>query len=572
MNRKQRRAAQKADATAIRDVGAPGGEAQRLLFEATRCEQQQKLDEAARIYKRALALDPNNAQACNNLASLLQRQGKTKEASVHFARTLALMPQLLRQYNSIRATLVALLPPLDQALRRQSAAWPQRQIPSELFDGSFDSVAQNELLVQLLKSIPVQDVALERLLTALRRSLLTTHGEETDRLPFICALAQQCFINEYVFEVTPEEDQLVDSLVAALRSRSPNEVEIATVAMYVPLHSLGNANSFLTRRWSKPVEAVLDLQVRAPAEEAALRGFIPCLTPIADRVSRDVQKQYEENPYPRWVYPPAQVVPKSLDQYLQEQFPTARFKPTGKTEALDVLVAGCGTGHFAITAAQKYLGARVLAVDLSLSSLCYAKRNTPPSIAPRIEYAQADILNLASLGRSFDVVDVSGVLHHMKDPYEGWRILLSVVRPGGLMHLGFYSEAGRADVVAAREFIARHGYGTTAAEIRRCRQDLLRTPLATVSRFNDFFTTSECRDLLFHVQETRVDIPAIKKFIIEQGVQFVGFEFELPVLQRYWTEFGKSGWSLGDLDRWNAIEAENPATFSGMYQFWIQKP
>ncbi len=244
----------------------------------------------------------------------------------------------------------------------------------------------------------------------------------------------------------------------------------------------------------------------------------------------------------------------------------------GKTDALDVLVAGCGTGQFAIASAQKYLGARVLAVDLSLSSLCYAKRNTPAPLAAHIDYAQADILNLASIGRSFDIVDASGVLHHMADPFEAWRILLSLVRPGGFMHLGFYSETGRGDVVAAREFIARQGFGTTPAEIRRCRQELLKTPLASFSRFNDFFTTSECRDLIFHVQEARIDIPAIKTFIANQGVGFLGFEFDLAILQRYQAQFAAKGWSLTDLDRWHAFETENPSTFSGMYQFWIQKP
>ena len=45
-----------------------------------------------------------------------------------------------------------------------------------------------------------------------------------------------------------------------------------------------------------------------------------------------------------------------------------------------MLVAGCGTGWHAVGIAQKYHGARVLAVDLSLSSLCYAKRNTPAAL------------------------------------------------------------------------------------------------------------------------------------------------------------------------------------------------
>ena len=92
------------------------------------------------------------------------------------------------------------------------------------------------------------------------------------------------------------------------------------------------------------------------------------------------------------------------------------------------------------------------------------------------------------------MIDASGVLHHMADPFAGWRILLSLLRPGGLMHLGFYSELGRRDVVAARAFIAERGYGSTPADIRRCRQDLLDTPLRSVARFIDFFSTSECRD------------------------------------------------------------------------------
>ena len=91
---------------------------------------------------------------------------------------------------------------------------------------------------------------------------------------------------------------------------------------------------------------------------------------------------------------------------------------------------------------------QALAIDLSLSSLCYAKRKTPAELAERIDYAQADILNLASIDRSFDVIDACGVLHHMADPLQGWRILLTLLRPGGVMHLAFYSETGRSDVVA----------------------------------------------------------------------------------------------------------------------------
>jgi len=125
--------------------------------------------------------------------------------------------------------------------------------------------------------------------------------------------------------------------------------------------------------------------------------------------------------------------------------------------------------------------------------------------------------------------------------------------------------------VAARAFIAQHGYGTTPGEIRRARQDLLASPLASISRFNDFFSTSECRDLLFHVQESRTRIPDIKAFLTEHGLQFLGFEFAEPVMRHYQALFAQQHWPLGDLDRWHEFEMKYPDTFSGMYQFWVQK-
>ena len=48
-----------------------------------------------------------------------------------------------------------------------------------------------------------------------------------------------------------------------------------------------------------------------------------------------------------------------------------------------------------------------------------------------IEFAQADLLELGAIGRTFDVVECSGVLHHLADPFAGWRALLPLLRPGG---------------------------------------------------------------------------------------------------------------------------------------------
>jgi SAM-dependent methyltransferase len=192
-----------------------------------------------------------------------------------------------------------------------------------------------------------------------------------------------------------------------------------------------------------------------------------------------------------------------------------------------------------------------------------------------IEYAQADILALGSLGRSFDVIESSGVLHHLADPFAGWRVLLSLLRPGGFMTIGLYSEIARANIVGARAFIAERGYAATAEDIRRCRQDIIalddgRHALRSIAKIGDFFSTSGCRDLLFHVQEHRLNLTRIAEFLAANDLRFIGFELEPSVLRQYLSKV-PADTAMIDLASWDVFERENPDTFSAMYQFWVQK-
>ena len=577
MNRKQRRAAQKQNSSVSSSSPTTGDSIRPLLAQAAQAQAHNKLAEAARAYQRILALKPDHAEVLNNLGCVLQAQGKLAEASICFARALTLMPQLFDQFGGVMSALTMVSPPLGEAMRRAETAWPQRLSTQELLDGGLTPIAADPLLACILASAPVRDIALERALTSLRRSLLLMHAPDDAALVFACRLAKQCFINEYVFATTEEEDAAVEKIAAqvdgALASGADlAPLQITQLAMYRPLFTLAQALSLLDRPWPRPLNEMLTQQVREPMQEHALRDTIARLMPIDDVVSQRVRAQYEENPYPRWVRVAGQVEPTAIERYLRDLFPTAGFTAPGKTADLDVLVAGCGTGWQAIGTAQKFAGARVLAVDLSLSSLAFAKRQTPPSLAARIDYAQADILALGALDRRFDMIDASGVLHHMADPLAGWRILLTLLKPGGFMHVGLYSEVARRDVVEARAFIAERGYKATPADIRRCRQDILQTQLRSLASANDFFSMSECRDLLFHVQESRMTILQIKEFIAAQKLKFLGFEFAATAQRRFRALFEQNGWSTGNLDRWHEIETAHPETFAGMYHFWMQKP
>ncbi len=259
-----------------------------------------------------------------------------------------------------------------------------------------------------------------------------------------------------------------------------------------------------------------------------------------------------------------------MDHYIGMRFPGVPYKPLGH-RALDVLVAGCGTGQHAIQRALQFRSANILAIDLSLSSLSYAIRKTKELGLTNLRYAQADILALES-DRTFDVVDSSGVLHHLKDPLTGWRRLAGLVRPGGLMHIGLYSATARADINAARAYLAQQGRDYSVSEVRRLRAEFASRasgdPLHNITGFSDFFSASECRDLLFHVQEHQFSIPQIADFLTQSGFTFLGFE--TPSRTSYLQRFPNDR-AATDLANWTEFEAENPSTFATMYQFWIQK-
>ena len=94
--------------------------------------------------------------------------------------------------------------------------------------------------------------------------------------------------------------------------------------------------------------------------------------------------------------------------------------------------------------------------------------------------------------------------------------------------------------------------------------------LKEITESGDFYSISTCRDLLFHVQEHRLTLPQIASFLQDNNLQFLGFELDPGLTGQYRRRFPEDA-SLSDLSRWHAFEMENPKTFAGMYQFWVQK-
>ena len=211
------------------------------------------LEEAEALYARALAVRPRNSDILNHLASVrlarVMAPAQQRRSAVRWplpeARARKLFVELVRRFggsgegdDEIRRLMVraltepwdrpgalshaaARLDPVSSAIgplvTRADAAWPNRSSLTQLLgDAGFTPLADDALLIALLVSAPNTDIPLERFLTMLRgammRELASSPETSTQTQVFAAALAQQCFINDYVF--LPSEDELAAAAVA----------------------------------------------------------------------------------------------------------------------------------------------------------------------------------------------------------------------------------------------------------------------------------------------------------------------------------------------------------------------
>ena len=86
----------------------------------------------------------------------------------------------------------------------------------------------------------------------------------------------------------------------------------------------------------------------------------------------------------------------------------------------------------------------------------------------------------------------------------------------------------------------------------------------------DYFKTSECRDLLFHVQEHQYDLLEIKEILGELGLSFVKMDANAETRQMAIQEGHHDPYDL-TLEQWHNFEMRHPDSFIAMYQFWCMK-
>jgi len=576
--------------------------------------QKKDFKKAEELLNKAVTIRPDYVSAYNNLGGVLLQQGKYYESLMCYQKATEIDPTHVNARNNLSILLRSIQ--INQISKKENInikklflfLYKRNDINhAEIFRNAKSTLISdtlyNELLNILLSNSPLlknpkvknlineelfhlilqkticEDYFLEHLLTKLRYEILIhlMNGKDNilkENSRFIFSLSEQCFFNEYVFFQTKEEVDYIEKLKDNLeKDEKINELKIAFLGSYISLFSSEIIKKKLLNYKSKNhlFNDLITMQIEEPNKEIKIKNSLKSLSKISDVVSLKVKNQYEENPYPRWRYTYDQLPTPFLTR-LANQIRPNRIKIENKFNNPNVLIAGCGTGHHACIA-KDYLNSKVLAVDLSLSSLAYAKRKTDEFNFKNIDYLNADILELNSLNKKFDIIECIGVLHHMKDPIKGLKILLDLLEPHGLIKIGLYSKRAREHITGIRNFINEKNYKNTINDIRECRKEILNKKANNIFKKiinrSDFYSTSSARDLMFHIQEHLFTPTQISQIILDFNLEFLGFTNE-QAKNKYSKMFPDDN-NNTSIKNWDKFEENYPDAFISMYNFWLRK-
>ena len=535
-----------------------------------------EMESAFESFTKAIKINPSFIEPIHNLASIINHvHFKTNRPDLYEIMIMILEKNNCINPNEINKSIINLLK-LDPLFKNFLNDYFTIKNETSL-QNLISNFGNYPLFLKLISVSLICDLDIEKILQDLRSSILFSIFKlksTPNLLNFQSALALHCFTNEYIYSSTLKEDKALDDLENEIEKqisigKHPASHLLLCIVSYRPLYQYDWSPSIIN---NSRLNEVFKRQIQEPNLEKGLELTINNSKMITEKVSRVVRQQYEENPYPRWINSNFTLFPLSIKEIIAEtKIKLNKFSIT-KVSDPKILVAGCGTGQDALHAATRYKNSNVIAIDLSITSLKYAKRKTEELGIKNIEYIQLDILDLKKLNRKFDIIICAGVLHHMNNPLKGWSVLTSFLHDGGLFYIGLYSKFACKEITCLRKEISEKGIKYNNAQIKSYRALISRSITEKnkwLTNLQDFYSTSMFRDLLFHTQEKHFTLQEIKESISDLGLIFCGFE-DFRILNLFRKE-NKSSCDLYNLDKWHLFELNNPHIFRGMYQFWCQK-
>ena len=468
------------------------------------------------------------------------------------------------------------------------AGFFKRRLAASRTGGDFlGALSRNDLFNATLRNFPLWDAALEQECISIRQQLLELSVSDPDRAGdcerLLLSIAMQCFQNEYVYYTDAAEAATVGQLrsefdAGGVSAGAPNKRSrlIAHVLlMYVPPAEVFGSKSLSPETSAALGRELVEFVRFFLNEQALIRRYADEFLAQAgdtDEATAKIAALYDSNPYPRWTKGPLNLNVQNrsyAELFGLESCPGWRDEPGA--EQRKMLVAGCGTGRHPTISAVFFPGLDVFGIDISASCLAYARMMAERMGLSNMRFAIGDIMRLDEWTEKFDIIECMGVLHHLDDPEAGLANLVGLLAPGGIIKLGYYSEAARENISRLRSERPPQGDKTDRDYVREIRHKLFTDPAyrqyADIAELGDFYSLSGASNVLLHEHEVRYSIPRLQQVLDDQGLQFLSFIDEAK--PRFAAAGGQG--SPFNLMNWAPLEEQDPKFFAGMYEFYCQK-
>lgn len=256
-----------------------------------------------------------------------------------------------------------------------------------------------------------------------------------------------------------------------------------------------------------------------------------------DEITQSIKEQYTDFMYPnKW----RGVIPEEVKNkkykkneygvlYNLDYIQHIACKKFREIKDLDILIAGCGTGEDAIVCARGYNEASFTCVDISPSSLRMAQEYAKELNVKNIKFFHDDIVTM-DLGKKFDIIISTGVIHHLSDPSLGVANLKKHLKDWGVLSAMVYEEYGRFEIGLFQEavkIILRNDVdfakGIEITKILLNEIDQTNRIVDIAWKQDIYLGEQHIVDLLLNVNEHRYNVRTLNQMLVDGGMSIVEF-------------------------------------------------
>lgn len=199
---------------------------------------------------------------------------------------------------------------------------------------------------------------------------------------------------------------------------------------------------------------------------------------------------------------------------------------------LDILIAGCGTNQ-AATFAFTNRTAKVVAVDISKPSLEHQQYLKDKHGLDNLELHLLPIEEISSLGRDFDLIVSSGVLHHLADPPAGMQALARCLRRNGVIAVLLYAKYGRLGVELLESVFRDIGLSQDDASVQKVKDIMAVIPpvhpiQSLLQMAGGMGSDASIVDTFLHARQRTYTVDECIDLVASAGLEFQGWFHNTP--------------------------------------------